>query len=677
MPAALRTVALTSVLLAVSIGAVSQAKAAAGDTALESRASGTSGALGDADSILTEAYDSGALSADGRYLVFESSATNLDPAATTAGSRIYLRDRQTGITSVISRATGAAGAVSTGVDPTISRNGRFVAFTSSGALVPADTNSHDDVYVRDLQANTTARASVASDGSQGDGNSETAFSQLNITNDGRYVVFFSSATNFGGPGTYPSIYLHDFQTGATSVVSRASGTSGAVANAESDTQSITPDGHFVAFESSGSNLSPGTDTNNTDDAFVRDLVTNTTTRISTNSAGTGTGNSTTSTPSISDDGRYVSFASRSTDLLSTPTSGQHLFVRDVQTGGIVLADRAAGSSGAIGNGNIDQNTPITADGRYVAFQSVATNLTGDATGGVQQIFVRDLQANTTLLASRASGAGAVGNDNAENPSISADGTTIAFDSPATNLVSGDSNSSKDVFSRQLADPIPSVTSVSPSAGLPGTSAGLTGDWFGGATQVLFGTAPASFSVPDQGNITTTAPSGPSGTVDVRVVTPGGTSAAGAADRFTLLSPAPAATPPPPPPPPAPAPAPNAPNNAFTYPHVVVHSDGSLTLTFNFPGAGQLSILGTHTQHGATTATVFPLGPGRHRISFDRGARNSTHAGRVTFRVAPTRAGAALLHRNRHLQILLWAAFQPLGGKPSFQSHYFLIRYHRR
>src|SRR5262249_242348 len=218
------------------------------------------------------------------------------------------------------------------------------------------------------------------------------------------------------------------------LVSRATGVAGAKGNADALRPAISGDGRFVAFASSASNLAAD-DGDIAQDVFVRDLQTNTTTVVSRASGANGVkGNDTSLNATLSSDGRFVAFDSGASNL--DPADTDHnldLFVRRRQTNPPTPLSRASGTGGAKAN-NPSQDAAISADGRFVAFESFSTNLTPDANRGIEQVFVRDLQTNTTTLVSRASGANAPeGDDESDSPAISADGRFVAFTSLASNL----------------------------------------------------------------------------------------------------------------------------------------------------------------------------------------------------------------------------------------------------
>src|SRR6476661_1437972 len=233
--------------------------------------------------------------------------------------------------------------------------------------------------------------------------------------------------------------------------------------------SISADGQFVAFGSMSTNLVPG-DTNNSEDIFVRDLLTNTTTRVSVDSAG-NPGNNKSGSPSISADGRFVAFLSNSTNLVPGDTNNNYdIFVRDLLTNTTTRV--SVDSAGNPGNRD-SYNPSISADGRFVAFSSDASNIVPGDTNNTGDIFVRDLLTNTTTRVSVDS-AGNPGNSNSFSPSISADGRKVAFSSLAANLVPGDTNNGPDVFVADIGN-TPGGINNSPNAinGTPGND-NLTG-----------------------------------------------------------------------------------------------------------------------------------------------------------------------------------------------------------
>ncbi len=329
----------------------------------------------------------------------------------------------------------------------LSADGRFVAFESLATnLVPGDTNGRIDVFVHDRLTAQTARVSVASGGAQAAGNSFGAA----LSADGRFVAFESNAMNLipGDTNGQHDIFVHDRLTGQTTRVSVASGGAQATGGG-SFAPALSADGRFVTFESDAANLVPN-DTNGQTDVFVHDRLTAATSRVSLGPGGAQATGGDSFSRALSADGRFVAFESRATNLVPNDTNGQtDVFVHDRLTA--VTSRVSVGPGGAQGNG-FSFNTALSADGRFVAFQSKATNLVPSDTNGLIDVFVHDRLTGTTARVSVASdGTQATGvNTPDPHPRISADGRVVAFNSNSTNLVPGDTNGFADVFLARLA-----------------------------------------------------------------------------------------------------------------------------------------------------------------------------------------------------------------------------------
>jgi len=411
------------------------------------------------------------ISGDGRFVAFASRAANLVPGDTNNSQDIFVRDLLTNTTTRVS--VDSAGNPGNGDSyvPSISGDGRFVTFASDAAnLLPGDTNGSRDVFVRDLSTNTTTRVSVDSAGNQGNGISNPPLSKPSISANGRFVAFVSKASNLvsGDTNNSDDIFVRDTLANTTTRVSVNS--AGNQGNDNSISTSISADGRFVAFSSQASNLVPG-DTNGREDIFVRDLSTNTITRVSVDSAG-NQGNSLSSFSSLSADGRFVAFVSGSTNLVPGDTNNSlDIFVRDTLANTTTRV--SVDSAGNQANNNSFGIASISGDGRFVAFSSEASNLVPGDTNGRRDIFVRDLSTNTTTRVS-VSGAGNQANDTSFSTSISGDGRFVVFDSNATNVVPGDSNNTSDIFVADIGS-TPGGTNNPPNVinGTPGND-NLTG-----------------------------------------------------------------------------------------------------------------------------------------------------------------------------------------------------------
>jgi len=321
------------------------------------------------------------ISDDGRFVAFASSAT-LIPGV--VGSQIYIHDWQTNQTSLVSQnAVGTAGN-GTSSQPTISSNGQFVAFTSLAAnLAATPGGSGTQIFLRDTQTNTTALVSRVGLGNAGDG----ASSQPTISGDGRFVAFTSAASNLtGDPDPAPfQIFLRDTQLNTTTLVSQATGVAAAVGGGTSGQPTISGDGRFVAFTSAASNLTGDPDPGPSQ-IFLRDTQLNTTTLVSrATGVAAAVGGGTSSQPTISGDGRFVAFTSDASNLTTDTNPAQfQIFLRDTVGNGTSLVSKDNSSPPVPGDG-LSNAPSANANGGFVAFSSLSTNL--GATGG-NQIYVR-------------------------------------------------------------------------------------------------------------------------------------------------------------------------------------------------------------------------------------------------------------------------------------------------
>jgi Tol biopolymer transport system component len=384
------------------------------------------------------------MSADGRFVAFQSSSANLVAADTNGKVDIFLRDRQGGTTRRMSLSSSDEQADQDCVDPSMSADGRFLAFSSAATnLVPGDTNAAVDIFVRDRLAGTTERVSVDSGGIEANGSS----SAPSISADGRYVAFCSHASNLAGDanGSIQDVFVRDRQAGTTEMVCVAAG--GVAADSLSDSPSISADGRFVAFESLATNLLAGADLNADWDVFVRDRQAGTTELASVDS-GELPGNALSIGASISADGRWVAFESQADNLVVGDLNGiTDLFVRDRLNGTTEIASLNSGQ----GQANHDSSAgSISADGRFLVFRSLAMNLVPGDTNVRYDFFVRDRQGLTTERVNLDPGGAQTNGDTLGSPisaAISADGRWAVFASAAVNLVPGDFNSTFDIFVR--------------------------------------------------------------------------------------------------------------------------------------------------------------------------------------------------------------------------------------
>jgi Tol biopolymer transport system component len=363
--------------------------------------------------------------------------------------------------------TASAGQVFSDSDQlAVSGDGRHAAFRSSGAdLVPGDTNGVADVFVRDRWTGVVERVSVSSTGEEGTAESM----EPHISYDGRYVVFASEANDLVldvPAGSAKDIFLRDRWLGTTRLVTVSSMNS--AANGDTHHPRVSSDGRYVSFEGSATNLVPGMSTSNYQ-VFRRDMS-GTTALVSANLAGTsGIGFSWNG--AISGDGRYVTFVSSVSNLVTADTNGQaDAFWRDMLTG--TTRRVSVSSSGAQGTAATWVNSSMSRDGRWVVFASSSPNLAPGEFAAGYDIFLHDTQTSETLRISLTS-SGAAANQNSYDPTISDDGRYVAFQSFSTNLDPLDTDLQSDVFLRDRAMGSTKLVSRSATGGTDDDSYGAS------------------------------------------------------------------------------------------------------------------------------------------------------------------------------------------------------------
>lgn len=379
-----------------------------------------------------------ALSADGRIVAFYSYAANLVPGDTNALVDVFAHDRSIGLTRRVSVSSAGEQANGRSWGQQIDDSGNLVAFASEASnLVAGDDNGAPDVFLHDLRTGETRLESVASSGERGSWWSH----QPDLTLDGRFLAWSSNARNLvpGDTNEVSDIFVRNLEQGTTRRVSVS--TDGSEANGHSERASLSADGRLVAFESSATNLVQG-DTNGARDVFVRDLVTGTTTRVSVSSSG-GQGGRDSHWPAISGDGRFVAFETEASGLVPDDLNGDDadILVHDRHTGRTERVN--VDSRGAQANG-VSHAPSISADGRYVGFDSWGNNLVPGDANESYDVFVHDRVERLTTRVS-VDDSGREADDDSHALAITPDGHFVAYSSIASDLAGGDTNATFDVF----------------------------------------------------------------------------------------------------------------------------------------------------------------------------------------------------------------------------------------
>lgn len=450
----------------------------------------------------SDSFNNAALSQDGRFLVFESAARGLSANDTNSFFDVYVRDLMTGSNSLVSMSLDGLGAGNgNSQNPAMTPDGRWVVFQSAATNLTAEGPlTKINIFLRDQQTTTTVLVSVNSSGlSGGNGNSINP----TISDDGRYVAFESLARDFGTNGTPASsksgIFLRDLVSGNTSFISSnsASGTAsrpvisadGRFVAFESNTNTssgvsniyclaitngflfmlstnrfgtgggsgvsfspqFTPDGRYCIFLSYATNLVDNATNQNQSQVFRRDMETGLISLVSGNRTGVGN-NLEATAPSLSADGRVVAFQSYDGDLVADDFNGVcDVFTRDLFAGITELVSRRVEtllSRTSLSRAGIG-TTPVSSDGRCVLFASTANNLVTNDTQSLENLYVRDLWIGSNQIVTASLDGVTCGNGMNFTPAISGNGRWVVFQSTSTNLVTGDTNSYADLFVRDL------------------------------------------------------------------------------------------------------------------------------------------------------------------------------------------------------------------------------------
>jgi Tol biopolymer transport system component len=395
------------------------------------------------------------ISGDGSLVAFVSLASFVTGVT---GTQVYVHNRQTSQIEVISRDSNTT-VVNEGdgvsSDPAISADGRFVAFVSQSTNLVAGV-SGQQVYLRDRQTGQTmlvSRNTAGQTASTGSNNTAPT-----ISGDGQFIAFVSNATNLVTGISGQQIYIRDTVNGTTSLISKDNNPTPIQGNGASSTPSISSNGQVITFASVSTNLLSPAPAVAGQQIYSHDRLAGangTTSLVSKDGNGiAGVGNS--STPSISEDGRFVAFMSLATNLVVASVSGQQIYLHDRNTGAngtnsLVSHD----NNGSPAEGNGASSVPsISSNGQIITFASVSTNLLSPAPAVAgQQIYSHDRLAGangTTNLVSKDNSVTPVaGLGTSDTPSANSNGSFVAFSSSATNLVTAPPAAPSDIYVRAV------------------------------------------------------------------------------------------------------------------------------------------------------------------------------------------------------------------------------------
>ncbi len=414
------------------------------------------------------------VSADGRFVVFASSSPEPTGLPLFTGSQVFRRDMRTGDVVRVSRLPGGAGA--DGDLPSISDDGTKVAFRSRDQLDGDDNDMLRDAYVADLAAPSGLTMTLVSRGGLGNVKGDGSVQRVQVSGDGRSVLFVEKATNLGAPGKLHA-YVRTPATATTVIADRADGEAGAPGDGDIADATLSADGTRVAMETAAANLGDG-DADTTSDVHVRDLTAGTTVLASRASGAAGVkGNFGSYRPVIAADGRTVAFRSSAKNLdpsasfVTTPTQA---FVRDLTTQQTRLVSRV-GTAGDPASGSVDA-VSLSADGSLVAYSvsraDTSPNVAPDAAPRTDVVVLRTLAtgAQRTIAAAPSDPTQGQSQQGVISPSLSADGRCLSFVARGADIVPEVSPDFAQTFFRVLDGDCQTVVPTTPGPG-PGPGPG--------------------------------------------------------------------------------------------------------------------------------------------------------------------------------------------------------------
>ena len=434
------------------------------------------------------------ISADGRYVVYQSTAPDLVANDLNNAEDIFVWDRTINTNTLVSRSATSlvsASANARSFGGQISRDGKTITFTSraSDLLASQTASGNGDVFYLD-RTNSTMHLISHLPGSTTNGGDDQSFLPL-VSGDGSFVAFNTLASNVvpndnNGSG---DVIIYDRAADTNTAASaRAANLSSLSANGDSGSQRVSADGRFVVFVSDATNLAPNqSDGNNLNDVFVRDRQTSATVLVS-HASGlpTKAADEVSDSPAISAEGRWITYASKASDLVSGLTEvngGADIFLYDrVNDTTVLVSHSVVGSN--ISASDISVTPAMSSDGRFITYTSYAVDLvTGQSdTNNDSDVFVFDRTTGTNTLVSHDSAApNATGINYSFAPSISNDGKFIAYYSAATDLVPNQNNANNSVQHCFLYDRVGNTNAmIDHQFGVVATS----GDGNAGSTEPL-------------------------------------------------------------------------------------------------------------------------------------------------------------------------------------------------
>ena len=414
------------------------------------------------------------MSGDGRFVVFLSTSPNLAPGQSDGNNQpdVFLWDRNTGEVRLVSHRSGSA--TTTADDGVglidgaqISADGQWIAFCSVGTgLIPNQerlSSLTTQIYLYDRVTDTTTLVSRSTSSPARGGNFDSCRAGFSLSSDGRYLAFDSLANDLvpiTGSNNFDNVYLYDRVAGTMTLVSHANATATQRGNGTSQAPTISVDGRWVTYMSTATDLAAGLVDGGTQlDVFLFDRTTGGNVLVShASGSSTTAADNQSDSPKISADGAWIAFLSSAGNLVagqSDPVPATDVFLWERSTGTTRLVSHASGSAATAGNASSPGYVSISADGAWIAFESGASDLAAGATdtNGDSDVYLFDRSTGTNTLVSHTPGSLTAANDESRSAVLTPDGSRVFFFSRANDLVTGvtDSNGVYDLFAWSRTD----------------------------------------------------------------------------------------------------------------------------------------------------------------------------------------------------------------------------------